>query len=385
MTVVSQGDVEAVTLESIPPPSRFGVPKVTGIPKGWSRAEGILDRVTAVRTIFPDFNRATRVGGLPTKRITTVHGPTHGGKSALVMGFLRSFIDGGDFGGLIDAEHTMGQEFAEELFERSLRDIPNLLAERPKSYEETIEKVDSFLNYIGGERKPSKDARGHAVPGLDVSSVLVIDSINKLVPERELAQMKASGDNIDKGWGRYRAALNQAWLDHLVPLIGGADCALVLIAQERESKDAKPWEIPHIKGGGAMLFDASVIARVMKSDPVFEVPSDKQSPIIGFRHKVRIWKSKVGHMDGRHSDCYFHMSNGVIVRPGFDTARDAVYVGRDMGVIDTAGSWLSWKKRRWQGENKMVIALTNDRDALHELLAEINARIDASIAKGGHS
>lgn len=364
---------------SAPPPKR-----AMPLPRGWSKPSDALDRVTSVRTIFPDFNRAVRRGGLPVGRITTVHGPTHGGKTAFVLGLLKSFVDGGHIGALVDAEHATGLEFAEELLGELSRS-ESFIAMRPHSYEETIEAVDSLLAHATSARVVDEKRK----------SICVIDSINKLVPKRELQQMlKALGDESEssggkrfkkeggadqlaKGhWGRSRAALNQSWLDHLVPMLGSAGCALTLIAQEREEEPewgTKP--DVKIKGGAALMFDSSLLIRVSKAQPMYE-GERKDENIIGFQHRVRIHKSKIGHMDGRHSDCVFHLSNGRFAPPGFDTARDAIYVGKNLGVVQTGGSWIVWRRRKWQGENRAVTALSRDPGALAELLADVHAAID---------
>lgn len=356
------------------------------LPKGWSKPSEALDRVTSVRTIFPDFNRAVRRGGLPVGRITTVHGPTHGGKTAFVLGLLKSFVDGGHIGALVDAEHATGYEFAQELL-GELEQRDNFLAMRPHSYEETIDAVDSLLAHARSERALNADLK----------SICVVDSINKLVPKRELQQMlkalsdepetaargsgkrfkkEAGADQLAKGhWGRSRAALNQSWLDHLVPLLSAAGCALTLIAQEREEEPewgTKP--DVKIKGGAALTFDSSLLIRVSKAQPMYD-GERKDENIIGFQHRVRIHKSKVGHMDGRHSDCVFHLSNGRYSPPGFDTARDALYVAKNLGVVQ-GGSWVVWRRRKWQGENRAVTALSKDPQALAELLDDVHATID---------
>ena len=381
-------------LESIPPPTMERSP-FSSLPKDWKPAGEVIDRVTAVPTIFPDFNRATRVGGLPVRRIHTIHGPTHGGKTAFILGLLRSFIDAGHPGAYIDAEHATPMEFMNECFERDIRTIPHLFAERPPNYEETIRKVDSFLAWVARLREgnpTAKDPKEREPARPDLCSIIVVDSINKLTPSRELKNILDAQGEIKKGTkgqdgadelakghhARYRAALNQAWLDHLVPLLAKANCALVIIAQERD-EDADGFEmkdIVKVKGGAALLFDASLLVRVMKAYPIWTSPSDKTTPIIGFGHRARLWKNKVGHMDGRYSDCTFHLSNGRLVRSGFDTARDAVEVAKTLGIIaESSGGWMTWKKTRWQGTNKAVSVLTEKPAMLAELLTAINATI----------
>jgi RecA/RadA recombinase len=382
--------VEAGT---IPPPAplvKTGFRALSGkMPEGWGKASDVLDRVRAVPTIFPHFNKATRVGGLPVRRITTVHGPTHGGKTAAIGGFIRSFIEQDHAASYIDAEHATDLKWVDEFLGRPASEFPNFFAERPKTYEETIDKVDTFLGWMVAERKArfeywrehlklKKDAKLPPLPPeLDLAGLMIVDSLNKLVPERELKKLQAEGgDAIDKGWGRYRAAMNQAWLDHIVPMLGAAETAFVIIVQERDADDLKPWEQPTLKGGAASQYDASLIIRVMKGRAI-ELGEGASKKVFGFAHRMRIWKSKVGMMETDHTDATFHMSNGKLVPEGFDTARDAILVGKELGIIDLAGSWYTWRKKRWNGDHNAVAALTKDREALTALLAEINTKIGA--------
>lgn len=381
----SEGPKNALEAGIVPPPeppAPTGFRTLTsGTPKGWSKAGDALDRVRAVPTIFRDFNRATRVGGMPLRRIITVHGPTHGGKTAAVAGFLRSFVDLNHVGAYCDAEHATDLTFFDELFGRPVEKIPNFFGMRPSSYEETIDATDQFLNWMIAERKARFGRYGKAPipPEEDLAGLEVLDSINKLVPEREIEKLKKEGgDAIDKGWGRLRAAFNQAFLDHVVPLLGKAETSLVVMVQERDDEDLDPWEMPKLKGGKATQYDASLIIRIMKGGEVKRGESDSKETF-GFRHRFRIWKSKVGHMDGRWTDAAFHMSNGVLVPPGFDLARDAVEIGKELGLIEGDG-WLSWRRpggkvSRWQGVHNAVAALSKDPGALAALLGQIDKLI----------
>ncbi len=335
-------------------------------PAGWSKAGDVIDEVVAVRTIFPSFNYGSRIGGLPSRRIITVHGPTHGGKSALVLGLLKSFIDAGYFAGYIDAEHATPKKFADSLMGGDINNMPRLFAMRPSSYEETIAAVDKFLAWVAEKRE--------ATP--DLCSIVVVDSINKLTPSRELEQLKKlGGEAIDKGWGRVRAQFNQAWLDHLVPLLAKANCSMVFIAQERDDPDDDFGDKPKIKGGDALTFDASMCIRVSKAFPLYAT-KEKGAAVYGYKHRVRIWKSKVGHMDGKWTDCYFHISNGTFTPEGFDIARDALNVGVELGVVRQNQSWYLWANHRWQGEHKAAAMLSQSPDVLASLLHDIAAASD---------
>lgn len=298
--------------------------------------------------------------------------------TAFVLGLIKSFVEGGHAGAFVDAELSTPQEFAAELL-GDLERHQNFFGVRPKTYEETIDAVGEFLKMMAAERKKRPEMK----------SIVVVDSINKLTPERELKNvLKAGGDEVAKGHaGRYRAAVNQAWLNHLSPLLKDAGCAMVFIAQERDSGDGEVWEADggvDIKGGQALKFDASLLIRVSKSFPIRDAATateKSKGTIVGFAHRVRIYKSKVSHLEGSYTDCSFHLSNGKQVPPGFDLQRDAIMVGKKLGLISVNGSWLSWNKRRWQGETKAVQWLAQNQSALRELVAAIDAALNL-IRKG---
>lgn len=365
-TAVSE---DPVALGSVPAPRQ-----VVPLPKGWKRAEDALDRVEAVSTIFPDFNRATRCGGLPINRMHVVHGQTHGGKTAFVIGLMKSFLDGDHVAAYVDAEHSTPQEFAEELLgDLRLRD--RFFGSRPDTYEDTIDGVKEFLKMMTELRQKSPQTK----------SIVVIDSINKLTPERELANvLRQGGKEVSKGHaGRYRAAVNKSWLDHLSPRLKPAGCAMVFIAQERDGSEDEPWAADggvEIKGGQSLSFDASLLIRVSKAEPMRDpstATDKKKGEIIGFQHRARIYKSKVSHMDGDRSDCVFHLSNGKQTPPGFDVQRDALHVARNLGLVTVSGSWLSFRKHRWQGEMKAAQWLADHSSVTVEMLASIEQRLTA--------
>lgn len=372
--------------------------------KGWQQAAEVLDRVTSVPTIFFDFNRRSTVGGLPVRRVHTISGPTHHGKSAAVLGFLHSFLMGNHIAAYVDAEHATGLEFVEHLF-AELSTNPNFYAKRPDNYEQTMDSVDDLIQSIARARvgrKPSgkvgsPDYDPGVPPQLGLCSVLAVDSINKLVPARELAAIKKAGiEEIAKGhFGRMRAAMNQAWLDHLVPLLHTANMALILIAQEREEADGSGggWAARqsedlkvHVKGGNAIQFDASMLMRVTKVGAVYDndkasskdeaerKEARKDAPIVGFKHRIRIRKSKVGILEGSYTDAHFHMSNGKGMAPaGFDMVRDAVMVGMDMGIFKRSdgGSWVSFRRHKFNGQRKLLERLYQDEQMKRELFADV--------------
>lgn len=51
-----------------PPENLYRYIDAAGKIDGWAPAGEVLDLIESVRTVFPDFNRAVRVGGLPDRK-----------------------------------------------------------------------------------------------------------------------------------------------------------------------------------------------------------------------------------------------------------------------------------------------------------------------------
>lgn len=336
--------------------------------KSWRPATEELVNVRSVPTRFLGLDHALRVGGLPLGRMYVVHGPSGQGKSSLVLGLLRSFLERGHIAALVDAEFTTPEKWVRDMLAR-WTDHPFFLAKRPQTYQETVDAVDEVLDGLTEARRMKPD----------LATLIVIDSLNKLTPERELETMMRQGaDAIDKGWGRVRAQMNQAWVDHLTPLLAAKDVAVLFVAQERAKKDATPDDVRYgsdweVKGGRGVIYDSSALLRVQRAGWVKEGEAEK-SPVIGTRHRVRIHKSKVEWL-GSKEDFYFHVRNGGDGQPaGFDFGRDLVEVGTAVGVLTKSGGWIRWDggDEKWNGVDKFLAWYeARGRDGACELDAEV--------------
>lgn len=359
--------------------------------KAWKPAREVLTKVEAVPTIFPQFDRGTRVGGLPLARFTVVHGPSNNGKTVFTTGLGLSFLQRDHFFGLVDAENTTPIDWLEKLM-GGYEDHPGFHAMRPSSYEETVDGVRSFLTQIGEAREKGEIPK-------ETTGLVVVDSIRKLVPQNILAKILKAGAEGEKGsidgmGGRaaqIKAALNAAWLDEVTMLLHQTNTSMIVIARETDDPNAdandKKWGNDwHITGGKALIFDSSLIIRITRQSWVKAGSGDDDKQTIGERHKARIWKTKVGQKDDKHTDCFFHTSNGKLVPEGYDRARDVLELAKKYEVVKAPkGAWLSWNSNRWQGENAAVRKLTEEPAKLAELEAEVRARFspDEDIAVEG--
>lgn len=327
--------------------------------QAWRPAVEVLTKVRAVPTCFPQVDRATRVGGWPIQRICTVHGPSNHGKTSFCHGLGYSFLEGGHFYAFVDAERTTPEMWLRELGEKYLAN-PGFVALRPTSFEETVDAVRSFCLSIG----EAKD-KGELEP--DTSGLIVVDSIRKLIPERLLDKILKEGAEGDKGsvdgmagrGAQYKAALQSQWMDELVAMLDKCGVGMVIITREADDPNASARDVAFdnawkVQGSKSLIYDASLVARITRESWIREGPKD-DPVVVGERHQVRIWKTKVGGKDDRHTDAFFHTSNGVASPVGFDRPRDVFEMAKEHGMIEVAGSWYSLcGEKLGQGEHKAL-------------------------------
>ena len=370
-------------MNSVPPPKQVAAhrewAKVAKRFGKWRPACEELTLVRSVPTRFVQFDRATRVRGFPIERISTVHGPSNQGKSLFSIGLIDSFLALDHGASLVDAEYTTPFDWIEKLIGGRSKH-PAFVAQRPENYEQTVNAVREYCKVID-------EARSEGTLPEDTSGLVVVDSIRKLIPKNLMDDVlkvaKESGKSgvemLTGRAGQIKAQMNQAWLDELVPLLGRTHTAVLLIAREFDKEGASAddrkfdnaWAVA---GGRGLIFDASLVMRVTRSAYVYEGSSDDRV-VIGERHKVRIWKTKVEGKEGKYTDAFFHTSNGVFQPYGFDRARDVLELAVHYGIVEQKGAWFSYDgKRLGQGENKVVRTLNEAVDTLAEIEAAVRAR-----------
>lgn len=344
----------------------------------------VLSHVRAVPTRLVQLDHATGVGGLPIERFMLAHGPSGEGKTYLSLGLIDSFLMRDHLGMLIDAERTTPITWCQEIMgPRAMH--PGFFAVRPKTYEETVAMVREFLMTL----KRQRDA-GKIDP--ETSAIVVCDSIRKLVPEGllkklmgEVKQGEKKAKGIDGMGGRaaqIKAAMNSQWMDELVPLLEETRTAFIAIARETEDPEAdanaRQWGRNFKVGGGkAIYYDASMVFRVERASWVQEKTGDDEDAktnVYGERHRVTIRKTKVAGREDKQTQCYFHTSNGKLVPPGFDRARDVIDLGLKFDIVERSGAWFSFGgSKLGQGLHNSVKKLSENAEMLDEIEMTIRA------------
>jgi len=358
--------------------------KVMDAFEAWRPASEVLTAVRAVPTRFVQLDHALRCGGWPIERFTLVHGPSNHGKTVFAAGLEDSFLTVGGLAHHIDAERTspfpwfrvlMGERADSRLF----------TADRPDTYEGVMASVRNYLNTIirlknGGDLEP------------DVPAIIVCDSMRKLVPKDMMKEIleaeKAAAEGDIKG-GRDRSAqlkakMNAAWMDELIPHLEKAGANFVAIGRELQDPDADMWAKKFgtdykIGGGGAMYFDASIVARIERAAWVGNGKEGKDRKVYGERHRVTIKKTKVAAKDDKVAVAYFHTSNGTFIPEGFDRGRDVLEIGERLGVIDKTGAWYSFEGERiGNGRDNVVTQLSQNPEWCGRIERECRDRFSSA-------
>jgi RecA/RadA recombinase len=342
--------------------------------KGFKPAKEVLTKVRALPTIFPLYDRATKVGGHPLERFALVHGPSNHGKTAFVHGLGLSFLRTGNFYFYVDAEYTSPETWLDTLMHQ-YSDHPGFVAQRPESYDETVESVRQSLLTIAKARDD-----GDLPP--DATALVVVDSIQKLMPKNLMSKIvKDSNKNgFDGASGRgamIKAALNAQWLNELTPLLYHTKATMVMISREYQTgEDLSKLHEPgggseYVVGGGkSLVFESSLVVRVTRR--FVEEGSGENKKIVGERHQLQITKTKVSGKQAKSEYGYFHTSNGVLVPAGFDRARDVLELAIGAGKVEQNNAWYSCPVlgKKWNGISKAVVELTNDPFLLDTLEGE---------------
>lgn len=349
--------------------------------KEWKPAPEGLKKLEAVPSIFPQFNVASRVGGIPTQCVIVVHGQSGEGKTTATMGFSKSYIEKNHFSLLVDAERTTTIDWAESMYGPELVNHPGFSILPVSTYEDATDGIKNYLEDIANAREKGE------LPE-DIRALVTVDSIRKLMPKNILKTLFDKGadegqyskgiDGYGGRAGQAKAHINSSWMDWLTPIVNDYKATIVLITRESPNPTAdkmKGEDDFFVLGGSGMVFEASLRLRIRKK--YLKLKDDEiKDGIIGEKHEIQIHKTKVGDKKVRIPKAFFYTSNGRLSPYGFDRARDVFDLARSYNVIELNGAWYSTNGQKiGQGELKALDWLregTNlqDVEALAVSLAE---------------
>ncbi len=326
-----------------------GMAQVASSFRSFRPAPEVVQQVEAVPTIFPDLDRAVGVGGLPTRRITVVHGPSNKGKTQLTLGLGLSFLRRNHFFGLVDAEQTTPEDWLRKMY-GPFFEHEGFVSMPVGTFEQVRGGVREFFASVAKARDAGDVDEG-------TRAMVLIDSVTKLVPEKLWDELKKAekadatdgkvtrkaGRGKPKGGvdgaagraGQLKAGYISAFMDEMVPVLAQTKGTLVLITRENvtESDDFFGQDVVTLVGGKALNFDASLRLRV-NAFPIMEEEAGEKR-FVGEKHIVQVLKTKVAGKGEIVPSAVFHTN----AAGDFDPARDLLACALELGVVTVGGSY----------------------------------------------
>lgn len=264
---------------------------------------------------------ALGIGGIPRGRIVEVFGQESTGKTTLCLEMIAQVQKAQGVAAFVDAEHALDLRYARRLGVK----VEDLLLSQPDCGEQALEIVETLV-------------RSGAI------DLVVVDSVAALVPKAEI-----EGEMGDAHVGLQARLMSQA-LRKLVGASGRHGCTVVFVNQLRQKIGVMFGNPETTTGGNALKFYASIRLEVRRAATQ---RSGKEAT--GNRVRVKVVKNKL-------APPYTEAEFDIVFGEGIDHVGDLLEVGEQLGVVEKAGSWLSFRgEQLGQGREQATRRLKEDQ------------------------
>ncbi|HET6143784.1 MAG TPA: recombinase RecA [Candidatus Acidoferrales bacterium] len=299
----------------------------------------VLVPVSVIPTGALSIDAALGVGGVPRGRVIEIYGPESGGKTTLTLHIIAEAQRLGGQAAFIDAEHALDPVYARRLGV----DVDNLLVSQPDNGEQALEIAQKLI-------------QSNAV------DVIVVDSVAALVPRAEL-----EGDMGDPQMGLQARLMSQA-LRKLTAIVSKSNTCLIFINQIREKIGVMFGNPETTTGGRALKFYSSIRLDIRRIQSIKE--GDR---VIGSRTRAKVVKNKVA---APFREAEFDILYG----EGVSREGDLIDLGVEKGVLEKAGTWISYSgERLGQGRENVRIFLKEHADVRRKLENELRKKMGIAI------
>lgn len=280
-------------------------------------------------------DEALGVGGIPRGRIVEIYGPESGGKTTLTLQIIAQVQKLGGQAAFVDAEHALDPVYARKLGVN----VDDLLISQPDSGEQALEITKKLIESGKVE-------------------IVVVDSVAALVPQAEL-----DGDMGDAQMGLQARMMSQA-MRKLTGMTQKTETILIFINQIREKIGVMFGNPETTTGGRALKFYASVRLDIRRIQAVKD--GDK---VIGADTRIKVVKNKCA---SPHREAEVRLLYGL----GISREYDLIKMGGLHGLVDKAGTWLSYKDEKLgQGMENARVFLIEHPEIADGLEAELRAKL----------
>lgn len=278
---------------------------------------------------------ALGIGGLPKGRIIEIFGQESSGKTTLAIEVIKKAMEGsGKRCAIIDVEHAFDTAYAEGLGV----DLDRLDISQPDWGERGIETADRMIETGGYD-------------------VVVIDSVAALVPKAEL-DAEAGAHSM----GGQARLMSQA-CRKLTATTSKSGTILIFINQMREKIGIMFGSPETTTGGNALKFYASVridIRRSLTADNSVMKGDNK----IGNLTTIKVVKNKV-------SPPFKKCEIDIMYGEGFDDYGEAIDMAVKLGILEKAGTYLSYKGTTIGQGREAVRQVLKDNEVLFDEIKDL--------------
>ena len=300
--------------------------------------DSMIGNIDAISTGSISLDMATGVGGYPKGRIIEIFGPESSGKTTLTLHAIAEAQKMGGKAAFIDAEHALDPVYAKNLGVN----VDELLVSQPDTGEQALEICEML-------------ARSGAL------DVIVIDSVAALVPKAEI-----QGDMGDSHVGLQARLMSQA-LRKIAGAVNKSNTCVIFINQLREKIGVMFGNPETTTGGRALKFYASMRLDVRRVETI-----KKGEDMLGNRTRVKIVKNKV-------APPFKKAEFDIMYGTGISLAGDILDTATELGIVDKAGSWYSYKGERiGQGRENVKDFLESHYDILDEIRGKLMDECEAA-------
>jgi len=286
-------------------------------------------------------------GGLERGLIAEIYGHEGAGKSFLAYSLMMEACKLGHRCAIVDAENSLD---------------PRLLVSIGLP-------ADQILVVDGAPTGEANLSIAQSLMETGEFAVVMIDSVAALVPE---ARTESEFEQQTMG---LHARLLSAGIQKILPVVKSTNTLLIFINQIR-NKIGTYGNPETTTGGKALPFYAAYRIEVRGGQSQSSKLKDPGTgEVYGHRTTFKVVKNK-------RSAPWREAEVDLIYGLGYDTVGEIVDLGVDMGLIDKNGAWFSYGGQRWQGRDKVKLAIHGD-SALHKELEEKLRRIIAGEVLSG--
>ncbi len=300
-------------------------------------------RIPSISTGSLGLDVALGIGGLPRGRIVEIYGPESSGKTTLTLQVIAEAQKIGGTCAFIDAEHALDPIYAQDLGV----DIENLLVSQPDTGEQALEICDMVV-------------RSGAV------DVVIVDSVAALTPKAEI-----EGDMGDHHVGLQARLMSQA-LRKMAGNIKNSNTLVIFINQIRMKIGVMFGSPETTTGGNALKFYSSVRLDIRRIGGIKE-----GDEVVGNETRVKVINNKVAP-PVKQTEFQIMYGKG-IYRLG-----EVVDLGVQLGFVDKAGAWYSYKGDKiGQGKKNACDFLAEHSEIGQEIEARIRAQLLNEVIDAG--